>query len=140
MPANRGKANATDNCAKITNMVGLTNQEKMRGQRGRLPVQPLGYVMSMKVIFRRVEVFRDVRMQVNLGLMFERKAKISCNGGRSGLDVCACGRFGRHTSVRTKTFARLKITFVDMTYPGQRPEPPSLSPHFLLYKLIRNSR
>ena len=107
-------------------------QEKMRGQRGRLPVQPLGYVMSTKVIFRRVEVFRDVRMQVNLGLMFERKAKISCNGGRSGLDVCACGRLRRQTSARTKTFARLKITFVDMTYPGQRPEPPSLSPHFLL--------
>ena len=28
----------------------------MRGQRGRLPVQPLGYVMSTKVIFRRAEV------------------------------------------------------------------------------------
>ena len=50
----------------------------------------------------------------------------------------ACGRLGRQTS------ARLKITFVDIllaralflgctvTYPGQRPEPPSLSPHFLL--------
>ena len=109
----------------------------MRGQRGRLPVQPLGYVMSTKVIFRRVEVFRDVRMQVNLGLMFERKAKISCNGGRSGLDVCACGRLGRQTSARTKTFLRLKITFVDMTYPGQRPKPPSLSPHFLLTAFIR---
>ena len=32
-------------------------QEKMRGRRGRLPVQPLGYVMSTKVIFRRAEVF-----------------------------------------------------------------------------------
>ena len=32
-------------------------QEKMRGQRGRLPVQPLGYVMSTKAIFRRAEVF-----------------------------------------------------------------------------------
>ena len=31
-------------------------QEKMRGQRGWLPVQPLGYVMSTKVIFRRAEV------------------------------------------------------------------------------------
>ena len=31
---------------------------------------------------------------------------------------------------------RLKISFVDMTYPGQRPEPPSLSPHFLLVTLI----
>ena len=48
-------------------------QEKMRGQRRRLPVQPLGYVMSTKVIFRRAEVFRDVRMQANLGPMFERK-------------------------------------------------------------------
>ena len=92
--------------------------------------------MSTKVIFRREEVFRDVRMQVNLGLMFERKAKISCNGGRSRLDVCVCGRLGRQTSARTKTFARLKITFVDMTYPGQRPEPPSLSPHFLLLPYV----
>ena len=32
------------------------HQEKMRGQRGRLPVQPLGYVMSTKFIFRRAEV------------------------------------------------------------------------------------
>ena len=47
----------------------------MRGQRGRLPVQPLGYVMSTKVIFRRVEVFRDVRMQVNLGLMLKEKQR-----------------------------------------------------------------
>ena len=44
----------------------------------------------------------------------------------------ACGRLGRQTSARTKTSARLKITFVDITYPGQRPEPPSLYPHFLL--------
>ena len=35
----------------------LLNQEKMRGQRGRLPVKPLGYVICTKVIFRRVEVF-----------------------------------------------------------------------------------
>ena len=73
-------------------------------------------------------------MQANIGLMFERKAKISCDGGRCGLNVCkrlsmtACGRLGRQTS------ARLIITFVDMTYPGQRPEPPSLSSHFLLAK------
>ena len=32
------------------------DQEKMRGQRGRLPVQALGYVMSTKVIFRPAEV------------------------------------------------------------------------------------
>ena len=35
----------------------ISSDEKMRGQRGRLPVQPLGYVMSTKVIFRRAEVF-----------------------------------------------------------------------------------
>ena len=35
-------------------------QEKMRGQRGRLPVQPSGYVMSTKVIFRRVFVLAEV--------------------------------------------------------------------------------
>ena len=34
------------------------------------------------------------------------------------------------------TWGRLKIFFVDMKYPGQRPEPPSLSPHFLLVTLI----
>ena len=28
----------------------------------------------------------------------------------------ACGRLGRQTSARTKTSARLKITFVDMTH------------------------
>ena len=48
----------------------------------------------------------------------------------------ACGRLGRQTSARTMTSTRLKITFVDITYPGQRPEPPSLSPHFLLQILI----
>ena len=29
----------------------------MREKRGRLPILPLGYVMSTKVIFRRAEVF-----------------------------------------------------------------------------------
>ena len=53
--------------------IPASRQEKMRGQRGRLPVQSLGYVMSTKAIFRRAEVFRDVRMQANLGPMFERK-------------------------------------------------------------------
>jgi len=36
-----------------------------------------------------------------------------------------------------KTSPGLKITFVDMTYPGQCPEIPSLSPHFLLVCSIR---
>ena len=62
----------------------------MRGQRGRLPVQPLGYVMSTKVIFRRAEVFAPAESclprsphagQPQSDL--ERKAKFSCNGGRS---------------------------------------------------------
>ena len=34
--------------------------------------------------------------------------------------------------LENETSARLKITFVDMTYPGQRPQYPSLSPHFPL--------
>ena len=43
----------------VNNHINVVNvdQEKMRGQRGRLPVRPLGYVMSTKVIFRRAEVF-----------------------------------------------------------------------------------
>ena len=78
-------------------------------------------------------------MQANLGLMFERKAKISCNGGRSVNNNNLRARQdymrkSRKTDFRQKkqTSARLKITFVDMTYPGQRPELPSLSRHFLL--------
>ena len=39
------------------------HQEKIRGQRGRLQVQALGYVNSTKV-------FRDVRIKANLDLMF----------------------------------------------------------------------
>ena len=34
----------------------LFYREKMRGQRGKLPVQPLGYVMSTKVIFRQIDM------------------------------------------------------------------------------------
>ena len=54
-----------------------------------------------------------------------------------------CGRLGRQTSARTKTFARLKITFVDMTYPKGWTESLPLCPlifscldlegHFMLY-------
>ena len=55
----------------------------------------------------------------------------TCERGKT-----ACGRLGRQTSARTKTSAFLKMTFVDMTYPGQRPEPLSLSPQFLLTILV----
>ena len=68
-----------------------SDQEKMRGQRGRLPVQPLRYVMSTKVIFRRAEVSVLAvwyPRRPHAGLMFERKAKITCNVGQSGLNVC----------------------------------------------------
>ena len=37
--------------------VNVTYQEKMTGQRGRLSVQPLGYVMSTKVILSSAVVF-----------------------------------------------------------------------------------
>ena len=81
-------------------------------------------------------------MQANLGLVFERKANISSNGGRSvSKNLRAkkdCMRTSRKTDFRQKneTSAGLKITFVDMTYPAQRPELPSLSRHFLLIKYI----
>ena len=81
-------------------------------------------------------------MQANLGLMFERKAKISCNGERSvNKNLRArqdCMQMSRKTDFRKKneTSAGLKITFVDMTYPGQRPELPSLSHRFLLFTLV----
>ena len=63
----------------------FSHEEKMRGQRGRLPVQLLGYVMSTKVIFRRAEasVLAEVCFpkRPHAGLIFERKAKITCIGG-----------------------------------------------------------
>ena len=43
-PDSSQSAARKDNCLYITLL-----QEKMRGQRGRLPVQPLGYVMSTKL-------------------------------------------------------------------------------------------
>ena len=53
--------------------------EKIRGQRGKLPVQPLGYVNSTKVTYggalERKYVFRDVRIKADLDLMFLVKAK-----------------------------------------------------------------
>ena len=75
-------------------------------------------------------------MQVNLGLVVERKAKISCNGAQSvtkNLRERQDCMPTSQTDLRQKneTLAGLKITFVDMTYPAQRPELPSLSPHFL---------
>ena len=54
-------------------------QEKIRGQRGKLAVQLLGYVNSTKVIYggalERKYVFRDVRIKADLDLMFLVKAK-----------------------------------------------------------------
>ena len=79
-------------------------------------------------------------MQANLGLLFERKAKISCNEARSVTKNLRatqdCMRTSRKTDFcqKNETFAGLKINFVDLTYPGQRPELPSLSHHFLLMR------
>ena len=45
-------------------------------------------------------------------------------------------RTSRKTDYRlSKDFRSSKDYFLDMTYPGQRPEPPSLSPHFILVSL-----
>ena len=116
----------------------------MREQRGRLLVQPLGYVISTKVIYRQAKVFVLAEVCLPRGphagqrLIFERKAKISCNSGRSVIKNLRarqeCMRTSQKTDFRekNKTFAGLKITFVDVTYPSQRPELPSLSRHFIL--------
>ena len=75
-------------------------------------------------------------MQANLGLKFEGKAKISCNGKRSVTKNLRarqdCTRTSRKTDFcqKNKSSAGLKITFVDMTYPSQCPELPSLSDHY----------
>ena len=81
--------------------------------------------MSTKVIYRRAEVFvlacmksvfREVRLQANLGLMFERKAKISCNSGQSVIKNLRARQDCRWTSRKTdfrqknETSAGLKIT------------------------------
>ena len=96
------------------------------GSSGRWP----GYVMSTKVIFSPAEVsfswqksvFRDVRMQYCVALRFLVTPGPSLHetfGFLSNIRPrLACMRTSRKTaSARTKTFARLKITFVDMTYP-----------------------
>ena len=108
----------------------------MRGQRGRLPVQPLGYVMSTKVIFRRAKVIVLANLSSKTSAC--RPTSVWCLKEKQRFHVMAdevdltsaCGRLGRQTS------ARLKITFTNMTYPGQHHEPPSLSPHFLLIIII----
>ena len=103
------------------------------------------FLDERKSLFKRKFVFPDVRMQAKLGLMFERKAKISCNGGRSVTKKLRARQDFLRTSRKTdfpqknETFTELKITFVDLTHPGQRPELPSLSHHFLLCKLILNA-
>ena len=71
-------------------------------------------------------------MQANLGLMIERKAKISCNSGQSVIKNLRARQDCRRTSQKTdfrqenETSAGLKITFVNITYPDQRPKLPSL--------------
>ena len=117
----------------------------MREQRGRLSVQPLGYVKSTKVIYRRAKVFVLAEVCLPRGphagqprLIFERKAKISCNSGRSVIKNLRARQESMRTSQKTdfrqknNTSAGLKTTFMDITYHSQRPELPSLSRHFLL--------
>ena len=73
--------------------------------------------------------------------MFGRKAKISCNDRRGVTKHLTARQDYTWTSRKTdfrqenETFVALKITLVDMTYPGQRPELPSLSHYFLLLVL-----
>ena len=77
----------------------------MRGQRGRLPVQPLGYVMSTKVIFRRAEVclprrphafWKDMMNIYSSAFHVRRHFLFSLRTWEGGKTVC--GRLGRQTS------------------------------------------
>ena len=83
--------------------------------------------MSTKVIFRRAEVFvlAEVclsrrphsvlpRYQVHFVRHYVKSLLFFQTSDRGWP---ACGRLGRQTSARTKTSARLRITFVDITYP-----------------------
>ena len=56
----------------------------MREQRERLPVQPLGYVMSTKVVFRRAEV--SVLAQVN-GFLVSKETVVLRRWERSNQKV-----------------------------------------------------
>ena len=72
-------------------------------------------------------------MQANLGLMFERKAKVSCNGGRGVTKNLRARQDCMRTS--PKTDFRWAKNNLNITYPGQRPELPSLPRHFLLVEI-----
>ena len=73
--------------------------------------------MSTRVIFRRAEVFVlaevcHLRRPHAVLPRSQVKKKMASDRGWP-----ACGRLGRQTSARTETSARLKIIFVDTTYP-----------------------
>ena len=91
----------------------------------------------------RKSVFREVRMQANLGLIFERIAKISCDGGRSvPKNLRArqdCMRTSREIYFRPKsqTSVGLKTT-VSWTWhiPANALSFPLCPHHFLLFASI----
>ena len=98
----------------------------MRGQRGSLrALTGICHVHESYSLFLRKSVFRDVRMRCCLAIRFLVKGvHFVCHYMKyllffqtSDRGWPACGRLGRQTSARAKTSARLKITFVDMTYP-----------------------
>ena len=114
-------------CGMATLIQVTSTKRKWRDREestGRWP----GDVMSKKVIFNPAEVsffwrkfvFRDFRMQSCLALRFLvtlRPPLHKIFAFLSDRGWPAWGRLGRQTSSRTKTSARLKVAFVDMTYP-----------------------
>ena len=68
---------------------------------------------------QRKSVFRDVRMHFCLALRFLVTLRPSLHAILLFFQTSDRGRpaCGRQTSAKTKTSARLKIAFVDMTYP-----------------------
>ena len=108
------------------------NQEKMRGQRRRFPVQPLGYVMSTKVIFKRGEVFvlaevsplrRPHVGQPRSDVWKKSKKKKKKNVvvdevslGTWERGKTACGRLGKQTFAEKRDFRWIKNNFRGSTW------------------------
>ena len=67
----------------------------------------------------------------------ERRVEYSTGptAGKTNVTLVRSNDFSRAGNTFPWTSASLKIILMESTYPGQRPQSPSLSPHFLLTEL-----
>ena len=129
--------------------------EKIRGQRGKLPVQPLGYVNSTKVIYGgalerkyvevcfprgphqgrpRSDVLSESKIMAdNVEIQFVDESEFQ-NDGKWYFYIDNSQLHSVRTSRKTHFCfrLRLKITLEESPNPSRRPQCPSLSHHFLL--------